>query len=148
VKEKKPRKTKSDKVIRFTISLPQSLLNELDSKTVGKGYSSRSEFVRDLIREQMIESKWDSRNARVVGVLILIYDHHQRDLGYRLTEAQHQKNLNVLCSTHVHLDHHNCLETIFIHGTPDDIERITTEIGGLRGVKFSKLTKTAQVRED
>ncbi len=138
---------KPDPVIRFSISLPQSLLDELDSRTTEKGYSSRSEFVRDLIREQMIATKWNAQGAKVVGVLTLIYDHHQRNLGYQLTEAQHQKNLNVLCSTHVHLDHHNCLETIFIQGSPADIERIAVEIGGLRGVKFSKLVRTAQIEE-
>jgi len=132
-----------DKIIRFSVSLPESLLVELDEKIIKKGYSSRSEFVRDLIREQMVEESWGEKNDDVVGVLTLVYDHHQRELSQKMIDLQHQRFVNVLCNTHVHIDHHNCLETIMIKGSPEIIEKMALEIGGLRGVKFSKLTKTA-----
>ncbi|MBF0430584.1 MAG: nickel-responsive transcriptional regulator NikR [Fibrobacteria bacterium] len=134
-----------EKTIRFTISLPENLLQELDDRVINKGYSSRSEFVRDLIRDQMVQDKWASEKSKVIGVLSIIYDHHQRDLLNRLAEAQHSHHLNVLCSTHLHMDHHNCLEIIIIKGNPAAIEKIALEVGGLRGVKFSRLTKAANV---
>ncbi len=134
-----------ENAIRFTISLPKSLLTELDDRIINKGYSSRSEFVRDLIRDQMIKDKWKKRAGKVVGVLTLVYDHHQKDLLYRLAEAQHKKHLNVLCSTHLHLDHHNCLEVIVLQGKPVDIETIAIEVGGLKGVKSAELTRTGEV---
>jgi len=132
-----------DKIIRFSVSLPESLLVELDEKIIKKGYSSRSEFVRDLIREQMVEESWGEKNGDVMGVLTLVYDHHQRELSQKMIDLQHRRFVNVLCNTHVHIDHHNCLETIMIKGSPEIIEKMALEIGGLRGVKFSKLTKTA-----
>ncbi len=134
-----------EKTIRFTISLPENLLGELDTRVIGKGYASRSEFVRDLIRDQMVGDKWKAGKSKVVGVLTIIYDHHQRDLLNRLAEAQHSHHLNVLCSTHLHLDHHSCLEIIVIKGKSKDIEKIAIEVGGLRGVQFSELTRAAEV---
>jgi CopG family nickel-responsive transcriptional regulator len=135
---------KQDKTIRFTISLPENLLKELDGR-IGPRYASRSEFVRDLIRAQMVQDKWQKGDRDVVGVLTIIYDHHQRSLLNRLAEAQHKSHLNVLCSTHLHLDHHNCLEVIVIKGKSSVIEAISLEVGGLRGVQFSELTRTGNL---
>ncbi len=134
-----------EKTVRFSVSISQDLLKELDSRVIKKGYSSRSELIRDLIRELIIEEKWNNETEEVVGVLTIIYDHHQRDLTRKMIDIQHSKYINILCSTHVHLDHNNCLETIIIKGKPADIEKISIEIGGLKGVKFSKLTKSSKV---
>ncbi|WP_457622260.1 nickel-responsive transcriptional regulator NikR [Persephonella sp.] len=135
----------SERTIRFSVSLPENLLKELDNRVIKKGYSSRSELIRDLIRELIIEEKWDYEAEEVFGVLTIIYDHHQRDLTRKMIDIQHSKYVNILCSTHVHLDHHNCLETIIIKGKPSEIEKLSIEIGGLKGVKFSKLTKSSKV---
>jgi CopG family nickel-responsive transcriptional regulator len=136
---------KKDGTIRFTVSLPSGLLRELDKRVGGKGYSSRSEFVRDLIRDQILETRWSDSEEDLVGVLTISYDHHQRGLTQRVLDAQHSAYVNILCSTHVHLDHHNCLEAIIIKGKPKDIENIRTQIGGIRGVKFAKLSKASAV---
>ncbi|SNZ07036.1 CopG family transcriptional regulator, nickel-responsive regulator [Persephonella hydrogeniphila] len=133
-----------EKLSRLSITIPEKLLNYLDSKVVKKGYSSRSEFIRDMIREKIIEDKW-SGEEEVIGVLTVIYDHHQRELTQKMIDIQHSKYINVMCTTHVHLDHHNCLETIIIRGKPADIESISIKISGLKGVKFAKLTKTSKV---
>lgn len=135
----------SNKIVRFAISLPETLLNEVDTKVVDSGYSSRSEFVRDLIREKMTDEQWQNGDSDedMAGVLTIIYDHHQRELTQKLVDIQHSVHINILCNTHVHLDHHNCLETIIIKGNAKEINRISIEIGGLKGVKFSKLTKTS-----
>lgn len=133
----------NDAIIRFSISLPEDLLVSLDHQIINQGYVSRSEFVRDLIREQLVEDRWNSSEETVIGVLTLIYDHHQRDLLQRMTDLQHEGDAQILCNTHVHIDHHNCLETIMIKGTPAQVEGIASKIGGLKGINFSKLTKTA-----
>lgn len=138
-------KKNGDDTIRFSVSLPEGLLRELDRRVVNKGYASRSELIRDLIREKMVEDRWDGGAGQVVGVLTIGYDHHQRDLLRRIVEVQHNKYVNVLCSTHVHLDHHHCLEAIIIQGSPPEIEKIRTQLGGLRGVKFAKLSKASKV---
>jgi CopG family nickel-responsive transcriptional regulator len=136
---------KKENTIRFSVSLPATLLNEIERRVVSKGYSSRSEFVRDLIREKMVEDKWQDSKEDVVGVLSISYDHHERQLARKIMQAQHNRYVNILCSTHVHLDHDNCLETIIIKGTPPEIEKISIMIAGLRGVKFAKLTKASKL---
>jgi CopG family nickel-responsive transcriptional regulator len=136
--------TASDDTIRFSVSLPAALLEELDRRVTSRGYPSRSELVRDMIRERLVEDAWEA-GEEVAGVLSIIYDHHQRELAQKLIDIQHNEHVHVLCSTHVHLDHHNCLETIILQGHPPEIERIGAEIGGLKGVKFAKLTRTSRL---
>jgi CopG family nickel-responsive transcriptional regulator len=137
---------KEGRVERFSISLPEPLLEELDRRVIRRGYASRSEFVRDLIRERMVEEKWESDTDRVVGVLTISYDHHQRGLSQKILDLQHSRHVNILCTTHVHLDRDNCLEIIIIKGRPQEIERIAIECGGLRGVLFAKLTRASGVK--
>lgn len=133
-----------ENIIRFCVSLPKKLLDQLDKNILSKGYSSRSELVRDLIRETITDDKWQDENQDVVGVLTIVYDHHQRELNQKMNDIQHEaKACEVLCTTHVHIDHHNCLETIIIRGKPNEVEQMGLKIGGLKGVKFSKMTKTS-----
>ncbi|MEW5832716.1 MAG: nickel-responsive transcriptional regulator NikR [Campylobacterota bacterium] len=133
----------NDAIIRFSVSLPEELLISLDNQIINQGYVSRSEFIRDLIREQIVEDRWNSGEDAVIGVLTLIYDHHQRDLLQKMTDFQHDTDAQVLCNTHIHIDHHNCLETIMIKGTAHQVEELAGKISGLKGINFSKLTKTA-----
>ena len=137
--------TAPDKTVRFTVSLAEELLAELDRQLTEKGYASRSEFIRDLIREKVVEDRWQDDRRQVFGVLTIGYDHHARELAQKIIDVQHSRYVNVLCSTHVHLDHDNCLESIMIRGKPSEISRIANEIGGLRGVKLAKLTKASVV---
>lgn len=136
---------KGTDTVRVSVSLSRALLRELDRRIVGRGYSSRSEFVRDLIREQIVRDKWRDDAGEVVGVLTISYDHHQRGLSDRLVETQHRRFVNVLCATHVHMDHDNCLEIIILRGHPPEIEDLAIEIGGLRGVRFARLTRASSV---
>ena len=136
---------KAERVTRFSVSLPDSLLEELDRRVIRRGYASRSEFVRDLIRERMVEDKWKTGAERVVGVLTIGYDHHQRGLLQKIVDLHHIQYVNILCTTHVHLDRHNCLETVIIQGRPKEIERIAVKSAGLRGVRFAKLTRASAV---
>lgn len=126
---------------RFTVSLPAPLLGEIDRRIVQKGYHSRSELVRDLLREKLVQESWDKDDEDVHGVLTICYDHHQRDLKDRLHKIQHDRFVHILCTTHVHLDHDNCLETIILRGRPKEIEKMSLQISGLRGVVFSGLTR-------
>ena len=136
---------RKEETIRLSISLPAGLLAEMDKRVISKGYASRSEFVRDLIREKMVEDRWKRSKQDVVGVLTIAYDHHQRELLGRIAEIQHHRYVNVLCSTHVHLDQHHCLEAIILKGSAGEIERIAARISGLRGVKFSRLARAAKL---
>ena len=92
-----------------------------------------------------MEDTWSSDDVEVVGVLAISYDHHQRDLVQRIMDVQHRQFVHVLCTTHVHLDHHYCLETIIIRGRPAEIEGLSLEIGGMRGVRYAKLIRASKV---
>ncbi len=135
-----------DETIRFSVSLPKPLLEELDLRVVRKGYASRSELVRDLIRERIVEDTWEQGDQEVAGVLTIVYDHHQPELTQHILDIQHRQYVHVVATTHVHMDHHNCLETIIIRGVPAEIERLSQEIGGLRGVRFAELTRASRIQ--
>jgi CopG family nickel-responsive transcriptional regulator len=134
-----------NELIRFSVSLPKELLETLDRQIIDKGYDSRSEFVRDLIREQITAERWEDKEAEVFGNLTLIYDHHQRELSAKMIDLAHHSAAVVLCSTHVHIDHTNCMETIVLKGKPSEIESVAAQIGGLRGVLFAKLTRASRL---
>ncbi|PVV19420.1 MAG: nickel-responsive transcriptional regulator NikR, partial [gamma proteobacterium symbiont of Ctena orbiculata] len=133
----------NNELARVTVSLPEGLLHELDKRFIDQGYASRSELVRDMIREKLVEERWADEQEEVFGVLTISYDHHQRGLTEKINHIQHHSYINVLCTTHVHLDHHHCLETIIVRGKPNEIEQLVTKIGGMRGVRFSKLTRAS-----
>ncbi|WP_024954012.1 nickel-responsive transcriptional regulator NikR [Sulfurospirillum arcachonense] len=130
-------------VIRFSVSLPEKLLVELDKKVNEQGYASRSEYTRDLIRERLVKDSWKEDDTEVIGVLTMIYTHHQNDLVDRILTIQHDAKIKIMCNTHVHIDHDNCLETIMIQGAVNEIKDFSQKIGGLKGVKFSKLVEAA-----
>lgn len=133
-----------DSIIRFSVSLPERLLDTLDEKIITKGYSSRSEFVRDLIRDQIAQDRWQEEDSEVYANLTIIFDHHHKDLANRMLNVQHNAEVVILCNTHVHLDHHNCMESIILKGTPKTIEQFAIELGGLKGVRFSKLARATK----
>ena len=132
-----------ENIIRFSVSLPKQLLDELDNKISAQGYASRSEFTRDLIREKIVNDSWKDADEDLIGVLTLIYLHHQNDLVVKMMDIEHKANLHIACTTHVHVDHDNCLETLILRGKAGYIEKFAEKMGGLKGVKFAKLTKAA-----
>ena len=135
----------SDETVRFTVSLPRKLFDNMDKEVCDKSYQSRSEYIRDLFRERQVDHHWDNAQDEVIGVLTLIFDHHQRGLTEKLVEIQHDHSVFILCSTHVHISHNDCLETIIIRGNATEVNQLANSIGALKGVKLSRLTKAAQV---
>lgn len=133
-----------EKIERISVSLPKSILDVLDKEVIEKNYSSRSEYIRDLIREKDIDENWDKKED-AYGVLVIIYDHHKKELSQKMLDIQHNTLVNIVCSTHIHIDHHNCLEVIILRGLPKSIVEISNYISGLNGVKFAKLVKTANI---
>jgi CopG family transcriptional regulator, nickel-responsive regulator len=128
-------------LIRTGISLEQELLEKFDKVVQQKGYGSRSEAIRDLVRDHFVEEDVVS-NKVVVATLTLIYDHHQPKLSEHLVAAQHDYQGQVLATTHVHLDHHNCLEVIILKGRGRDAKKFADKLLSLKGVKHGKLVLT------
>lgn len=126
---------------RTGVSLEEDLLKEFDRLIARRGYQNRSEAIRDLIREALLAENIDS-NRLVVGTLTLVYDHHVPNLSEKLTETQHVAGAMVLAATHVHLDHHYCLEIIIMKGRAKEIQAVADRIRALRGVELGKLVLT------
>ena len=127
---------------RIGVSLEQNLLNWFDDAIAKRNYTNRSEAIRDLIRDNMVAEEID-QNKVVVGTLTVVYDHHRRNLTEKLIEAQHRAGGNVLATTHVHLDHHNCLEVVIMKGRGGDLKDLADGILSLRGVKHGQLVVTS-----
>ena len=132
-----------DKIIRFSVSLQERLLEELDKKVDAQGYASRSEYTRDLIREKIVKDDWKDEDSEVIGVLAMIYTHHQNELVQKILEIQHDAKVQIMCNTHVHVTHENCLETIMVKGRVAEVKDFSNKIAGLKGVKFCKLVEAS-----
>ena len=136
-----------NKIIRFGVSIGESLLEKFDVLIDRKGYTNRSEAIRDLIRDKLIESDWkdDSGKSNAIGTVTIVYDHHTREIGDTLTDIAHGFHDIVISSTHVHLTHSSCLEVMVVKGTADDIRNFADKVISIRGVKHGKLVITGLV---
>ncbi|MFW5488017.1 MAG: nickel-responsive transcriptional regulator NikR [Desulfovibrio sp.] len=130
------------KTIRFGVSLDSDLLQKFDELCEERCYQTRSEAIRDLIRNTLVQKEWEDTDNELAGTLSLVYDHHQSDLAQRLTEIQHDSHDVILSSLHVHLDHYNCLEVIVLRGPGNDIRDLAQRLISTKGVKHGKLGLT------
>jgi CopG family nickel-responsive transcriptional regulator len=125
---------------RFTISLDESLAAAFDSLIRDRGYANRSEAVRDMIRRELETRRLENAEApHCVASLSYVYDHHERHLAERLTDLQHHAHDVVVSSMHVHLDHDNCLETLFLRGHTDEVREFAEKLSAERGVRHGIL---------
>ena len=127
---------------RFGISIDQKLLERFDRLISGKGYHSRSEAIRDLIRNSLVDAQWEEDDRETVGTVTLVYDHHTRELADRLTERQHHHHGSIASVLHVHLDRRNCLEVAVLKGKAKEIKALADRLIGTKGVKHGTLTMT------
>lgn len=125
---------------RLTISLDNQLSEQFDEFIRARGYTNRSEAMRDLIREQLEASRLEKENAGYcVATLSYIYNHHESDLASRITSVQHDHHDLTLSSMHVHMDHDNCLEVVILRGTIQNVKNFSNLVTATRGVRHGKL---------
>jgi len=124
---------------RFSISIENRLLERLERLIKRSKYANRSEFVRDMLRERLVEEEWKS-NEEVVGTITLIYDHETRELSKKLTRLQHHHHDLVLASTHVHLDEHMCAEMVLAKGKSGEIQEMANLLRQQKGVLHATLS--------
>jgi len=125
-------------VKRFGVSLEEELLEKLDNLVVKHRFPNRSQAIRFLINQHVVEEKW-KEDEDVAGALVLIYDHHKRDLQKQMTSLQHDYHCLILSSQHVHLDHHNCLETITLKGKAGKLIKLADKLKAIKGMKHGDL---------
>ncbi len=130
---------------RIGVAIESDLLAEFDHLIESRGYASRSEAFRDLIRAELNaeQTQQHQPDARVIGTLTLLYDHHVRMLSEKLTEMQHEHHDSIVSTLHVHLDHHICLEVIILKGKNAEVQTISSKLIAAKGVKQGRLTLSA-----
>lgn len=127
---------------RFSISLEDNLLADFDRYIDQQQYNNRSEAIRDLIRKVLVRREWET-DRQVMGVISLVYDHHQHQLQKKVTEIQHDSHQQIVSTTHVHMDHDNCLEVIIVRGKAGAIRKLADQLIALRGVRDGNLSMSS-----
>ena len=128
-------------LVRFGVSIEQSLHERFDKKITKQGYQSRSEAIRDLIRNSLVEESWDD-NAVVAGGISIVYNHHHRDLLAKIMDVQHDYYDLIISSQHVHLGHSGCLEILVVKGKALKIQELCESLKSIKGVRHVGITKT------
>jgi CopG family nickel-responsive transcriptional regulator len=135
------------KISRFGVSLEEDLLRSFDRSIAELSYANRSEAIRDLIRDHLIQKKVTKGEANVIGIVSLVYDHRTHRLGDMLADMQHKANVAINASLHIHLDEHNCLEVIVVRGAADKVHEVAGKLIATKGVQNGKLvTTTAEIK--
>ncbi|HEX2949849.1 MAG TPA: nickel-responsive transcriptional regulator NikR, partial [Armatimonadota bacterium] len=127
---------------RFGVSMEDDLLQQFDALIERRRYSSRSEAIRDLVRQELVNEEWTDPAVEVVGTVTIVYEHHEHELANVLTDMQHQYHQSITCATHIHLDAHNCLEVIVLRGQSRTVRDIADALISTRGVKHGQLVCT------
>lgn len=128
-------------VVRFGVSIHEGLLKQFDQYIEEKRYTNRSEALRDLIRDHLVEQEWDE-NKETVGTITIVYDHGVHELMEKLTDLQHHYSSLIRSTLHIHLDQHRCLEVLVVRGRSGEIKKIADSLIATKGVKHGRLTAT------
>src|SRR5438132_9552313 len=128
---------------RISISLESALLEAFDKSNFGKGYATRSEAIRDLIRDRLTREEAERAEGERVAVVTLVYDHHSRELAARLIDKQHHHHELVVSSLHVHLGERHCLEVSVLRGPAEEVRHLGDELLATKGVLHGEVTLTS-----
>jgi CopG family nickel-responsive transcriptional regulator len=129
-------------IIRFGVSLDKGLSEKFDTRLKRKGYSNRSEAIRDLIRQDLVQQEWQA-GIEVSGAITLIYDHHKRELLNKITDIQHDFQKVIISAQHIHLDRRNCLEIVAARGDAKEVQRLADALKAIKGVKHGTLSMSS-----
>ena len=138
---------KNSDLIRFGVSMEGDLLGKFDRMIDKRGYTNRSEAIRDFVREKIVKEGIHDPNSQAFGVLSFVYDHRVRDLEGKLTDFQHEHFKSIVSTSHVHIDHDNCLEMIILKDKAGKIREIGDKILSYKGVKHGNMSLTLTGKE-
>lgn len=127
---------------RFGVSLEKALLDKFDRFIDEKNYANRSEAFRDLIRQELVKKEW-IEGREIAGAIVLIYDHHRRELVNKLMDIQHDFQKMVISTQHIHLDHDNCLEIIAVKGASHEAQKLADTLKSVKGIKHATLSMSS-----
>ncbi len=126
-------------LVRFSVSMDSELLDNFDALAKRRGAANRSEAIRDLIRDALVEEDWKSGKGEAMAAVVIVYDHHSRDINNRLNGIQHENPGAVVSSLHIHMDEHRCMEIIVLRGERELLSQLAYRIVGTRGVIHGRM---------
>jgi CopG family nickel-responsive transcriptional regulator len=135
-------------LVRFSVSLEKELLDSFDQFCEEGKFATRSEAIRQLLREKLTSTAWATDAADVAASLTLVYDHHRTRLTDKMLDLQHAHGENVVATMHVHLDHDLCMEVICLRGPAASLQRLASELSGLKGIHQAQLVVVRAVDEE
>ena len=129
-------------LVRFGVSMDSELLKDFDQLIEAKGYANRSEAIRDLVRDRLVQSEWETESEETVATVTLMYSHEVRELSDKLIESQHDSHDLIISTMHVHLDAHNCLEVLALRGPAVQVRQLGERLISTKGVRHGKIAMT------
>ncbi|MGA2620401.1 MAG: nickel-responsive transcriptional regulator NikR [Thermoguttaceae bacterium] len=133
-------------IVRFSVSLEGDLLEQFDLHCREQHFATRSEAVRQLVRDALTAHAWESDAQDAAGTLTLVYDHHRPQLRDHLTQLQHDHHDLVVSTLHAHLTHNLCLEVIVLRGPAARLRHIASQLRGLKGIRKGELVMASAGR--
>ena len=134
-----------ENLVRFSITVPEELLSEFEAEYYADNRDNRSEAFRSLMREYVSRERWKASGGEVCATITIVYDHHLPETARSLTSAQHDSGDVIICATHVHLNHHTCLECIITKGKSQDIQKLVEALRKIRGIKSLSVNVTSEI---
>ncbi|WP_127579762.1 nickel-responsive transcriptional regulator NikR [Paenibacillus koleovorans] len=138
----KEREKEKEELIRFGVSFPAPLIEQFDQYISQQGYTNRSEAIRDLVRKTLLQPSEMQAEKLVAGTIVMVFDHHIRDLPLQLMELQHAYHHAIISNMHVHLNHDQCLEVIAVRGKLSQLRQLHQSIQVQKGVHYAELSVT------
>ena len=132
-------------MIRFSVTIPEDLLNEFESGYYSEHRANRSDAIRNLMRGYISSERWRSGNEKIFATVTIVYDHHIPELAGKLTEVQHDCGDIIICSTHVHINHETCLECVITKGLSSEIQKFITALKNIRGIKSLNVNVSSEI---
>ena len=127
------------KITRISISVEEDIIERFDRLSEKRGFPTRSEAIKHLIRSAFVEQEWQNGEI-VAAVVTIIYDHHKTSILQKIVDSQHRYGEIVLCSQHAHLDHDNCMENIIVRGEVEKVRKLHQELSAIKGMKHAVLS--------
>lgn len=134
-------------ITRICISVEEELISQFDAYSLEQGFPTRSEAIKNLMRDKLIRTDWE-KDAHICGAVTVVYDHHKPGTVQKILAVQHDWNRLIHCSQHVHLDHRHCLEVIIVRGTGQEIKEFLHQLRQIKGLKQSVFTESLSVQSD
>jgi len=129
-------------LIRFGISIPADLLKKFDQNLAQKQKQNRSDAIRDLIRDRLVQDAWTEGKGEQTATVTLVYEAHNADVQRRLAEAKRSLGQHLLSALQVRISSTQELEVLALRGQASTVRNQAENVLGIKGILHGKLVMT------